>query len=311
MSESMFNVISEFEPVLHNGHIVRFGKPPSGEAVACLGPVCAELLCEGPDTCEFISRITSLTPQHLKNGEHQLGFILEHNGKIKVSFDLLKHDNHRVSLFCSPEERDTLFNALDMYHFAEALTLSDGAHQYYMVVFDRDHQLLNAVKTQLTLKAWRSNPDVEIRVYQKEHFIQALETVLKQGGRIDGIEAFEKLRIGLGTGNWLTEFTSSVTPLDVNALAGIVQQKGCYPGQEVIERTLAIGRPARRLVMVVGPQFNLGEEVFDTEGHVVGLISSVIEFNETSMCGLAIVKGRISADNTYKTETGSLVLRDF
>ena len=227
-------------------------------------------MCEGPDACEFISRITSLTPQRLEKGEHRLGFILEHNGKIKVSFDLFKHDDNRVSLLCAPEEHDTLLNALEMYHFAEALSLSTGPHQYYMVVLDREHDPLNTIEAQITLNGWRSNPSLQIRVYRQEHFVQVLETVLSKGGRIDGIEAFEKLRIGLGIGNWLTEFTNGVTPLDVNALAGIVQQKGCYPGQEVIERTIAIGRPARKLVMVLGPILDPGGEILDAEGQVVG-----------------------------------------
>ena len=307
----MLDALSEFKPVLYNGQLIRFEMPLTGEPIACLGPRCAEIVCEGPDACEFISRITTLTPQHLQDGDHQLGFILEHNGKIKVSFDLLRHDEHRVSLLCTPEERDVLYSTLDMYHFAEALTLSDGAHRNYLIVFDRDHEHLNTVSKHLKLNAWRSNPQVQIRVYDRAHFVQALEAVLTPGGRIDGVETFEKLRVGLGTGNWLTEFTSKVTPLDVNGLSGIVQQKGCYPGQEVIERTIAIGRPARKLAMVVGSTLDVGTEILDTESQVVGLISSVVPFDETSMCGLAIVKGRLSADSTYTTTHGNVILRDF
>ena len=107
MSNSNFDKISAFEPVLHNGRIQRFGIPTSERLLAALVQFCSEVVCEGPDACEFISRITSLTPQRLEKGEHRLGFILEHNGKIKVSFDLFKHDDNRVSLLCAPEEHDT------------------------------------------------------------------------------------------------------------------------------------------------------------------------------------------------------------
>ena len=218
-----FDKISAFEPVLHNGRIQRFGIPTSGEAVACLGPICAEVVCEGPDACEFISRITSLTPQRRKRASTWLHSRAQWQNQ--VSFDLFKHDDNRVSLLCAPEEHDTLLNALEMYRFAEALSLSTGPHQYYMVVLDREHDPLNTIEAQITLNGWRSNPSLQIRVYRQEHFVQVLETVLSKGGRIDGIEAFEKLRIRLGIGNWLAEFTNGVTPLDVNALAGIVQQK--------------------------------------------------------------------------------------
>ena len=39
-------------------------------------------------------------------------------------------------------------------------------------------------------------------------------------------------------------------PLEVNLQSAIHDQKGCYPGQEVIEKIIAIGSPAKRLCLV-------------------------------------------------------------
>ena len=39
----------------------------------------------------------------------------------------------------------------------------------------------------------------------------------------------------------------TVNPLEVNLNHAIADQKGCYPGQEVIEKIIALGSPARRL----------------------------------------------------------------
>ena len=39
-------------------------------------------------------------------------------------------------------------------------------------------------------------------------------------------------------------------PLEVNLRHAISDQKGCYPGQEVIEKIIAIGSPARRLCLL-------------------------------------------------------------
>jgi len=41
-------------------------------------------------------------------------------------------------------------------------------------------------------------------------------------------------------------------PLEVNLKIAIADQKGCYPGQEVIEKIVAIGSPARKLCLVEG-----------------------------------------------------------
>ncbi len=50
----------------------------------------------------------------------------------------------------------------------------------------------------------------------------------------------------------LKEFSldGSVNPLEVNLGHAIADQKGCYPGQEVIEKIIALGSPARRLCRV-------------------------------------------------------------
>lgn len=42
-------------------------------------------------------------------------------------------------------------------------------------------------------------------------------------------------------------------PLEVNLDSAIHDQKGCYPGQEVIEKIIAIGSPAKKLCLVKGP----------------------------------------------------------
>lgn len=48
------------------------------------------------------------------------------------------------------------------------------------------------------------------------------------------------------------EISLESSPLELGLIDGISQGKGCYPGQEVIEKILALGAPAQRLVQVRG-----------------------------------------------------------
>ncbi len=48
------------------------------------------------------------------------------------------------------------------------------------------------------------------------------------------------------------EIVPDANPLDIGFFEAIHPNKGCYPGQEVIERTLAKGSPAKRLVLARG-----------------------------------------------------------
>jgi folate-binding protein YgfZ len=46
------------------------------------------------------------------------------------------------------------------------------------------------------------------------------------------------------------EISDQVTPLDVGLPDAVAENKGCYPGQEIIEKIAALGSPAKRLVRV-------------------------------------------------------------
>jgi len=62
----------------------------------------------------------------------------------------------------------------------------------------------------------------------------------------------EKNRILARTPKLGNEFVNNgeTNPLEINLDSAIHDQKGCYPGQEVIEKIVAIGSPAKRLCVV-------------------------------------------------------------
>jgi folate-binding protein YgfZ len=48
------------------------------------------------------------------------------------------------------------------------------------------------------------------------------------------------------------EIDDSTMPLEVGLIDAVSQGKGCYPGQEVIERIISMGTPPRRLAKLEG-----------------------------------------------------------
>jgi folate-binding protein YgfZ len=67
-------------------------------------------------------------------------------------------------------------------------------------------------------------------------------------------------------------------PLEINLRHAIADQKGCYPGQEVIEKIISLGSPARRLCLLKSktptqeaPPISLQSP----EGQEVGTLTSV------------------------------------
>jgi folate-binding protein YgfZ len=65
-------------------------------------------------------------------------------------------------------------------------------------------------------------------------------------------ERLEGWRLGALRPRVDAELDATTIPLEAGLVDALAQAKGCYPGQEVIERIISLGSPARRLVQIVG-----------------------------------------------------------
>ena len=136
---------------------------------------------------------------------------------------------------------------------------------------------------------------------------QALAAVgLTQGLTQVGELAWEALRIEAGLPRWAREVDARAIPNELDWLrTGVHLNKGCYPGQETIARTVNLGRPPRRLVQLqlAGWQGRLpevGARVYlpagdNPAGKVVGAITSVARHWELGNIALALVRRGVPA----------------
>ena len=101
--------------------------------------------------------------------------------------------------------------------------------------------------------------------------------------------ASELERVLSMTPAWGFEFKNDDTtnPLEINLRTAIHDQKGCYPGQEVIEKIISLGSPARKLCLLEGQSTDsLPTPLLDaTTGTEVGILTSYTQGH-----GLAIIR---------------------
>ena len=136
---------------------------------------------------------------------------------------------------------------------------------------------------------------------------QALAAVgLTQGLTQVGELAWEALRIEAGLPRWAREVDARAIPNELDWLrTGVHLNKGCYPGQETIARTVNLGRPPRRLVQLQlagwqGQLPEVGARVYlpagdNPAGKVVGAITSVARHWELGNIALALVRRGVPA----------------
>ena len=106
---------------------------------------------------------------------------------------------------------------------------------------------------------------------------------------LNSVAVSEHARILSLTPKLGNEFKSNAetNPLEVNLRSAIHDQKGCYPGQEVIEKVISLGSPARKLCLVEG---NLDSVICpatltNSSGLEAGLLTSYDQG-----LGLAVIK---------------------
>jgi folate-binding protein YgfZ len=227
------------------------------------------LALTGADAADFLNRLFTLDCHALAVGTASRAFHLDARGKIVLALRLLRVAEDTFWTDVDPDEADAVRARLDMFHFGEKFAISTVT-QHRLVCWFADAP---PTGEGLSVRSDRFGPCFDVYAPIDEP---------PTGIAVDAAWC-EQRRIEHGAPAWPFEYRTDATPLDVG-LAGVTEGKGCYPGQEVIERTLALGRPARRLVRVrlnapvePGP-LTVGDKP-------VGVLTSV-----TGTQGLALIK---------------------
>ncbi|WP_366180965.1 folate-binding protein [Actinomyces timonensis] len=127
--------------------------------------------------------------------------------------------------------------------------------------------------------------------------------------RLAGALAWEALRVEAGRPRWAREADERAIPHELDWLRTAVHlDKGCYPGQETVARTLNLGRPPRRLTLLQldgltgqaplpGAPVRLGERV-------VGAVTSAARHHELGPIALALLRRGAPADAALLVDVG-------
>jgi len=130
---------------------------------------------------------------------------------------------------------------------------------------------------------------LEHYTFAEKYSIEALEPSL-----LSEIPMLERIRSLVPKEGFEFQPDGSTNPLEVNLRSAIADQKGCYPGQEVIEKIISLGSPARRLCHLkntnranatVANPVTPPLVAIDDAGNPVGTLTSACEGE-----GLAILK---------------------
>lgn len=248
----------------------------------------------GKDSKDFLHRLTTAHVQMLSVGYGSLGLLLEATAKLIASFTLLLPEADRYLLiFATDVERERAFSSLERLHFSEALEIQMVPGEGGVLLAEAEE--LNQgplaqcfpIKIEAEALLWPSFIPNKIEAFSEKplSFLPELD--------------FELARITAGRPMWGKEFGPEANALDCGLLPWIHENKGCYPGQEVVERSLRVGHPARALVKVEGKSELIPGEPLIVEGKEVGKVTSAY-----GIIALGIVQWKFRERDRFERSNG-------
>lgn len=257
---------------------------------------------KGRDARDFLHRLTTANMREISNGDFQAAFLLNAQGKIRAAFRVAGLDTDSFLL----EVHDTvdliwkkeLMKALDEMTFSERYELTEKVDYTNAWVFGLTGRKENTFERRENLflcdeatsgygetwtSAWGQRESVEAWV--KEVAATPIEE-----------SALDYLRIRALHPKTGRELVIGANPLEIGMRSGIADNKGCYPGQEVIEKIISLGSPAKRLALLSGATSEKtpkdGDKVFTADGFEVGTLSSTTTIGG-KFSGLAVLRKNV------------------
>lgn len=253
----------------------------------------------GPDALDFVHRLTTVNAKKLSVGEGSPGFFLTAQGKVRAYFRLWRYQDQDFAFEFDAGDKSQwkkeLLSTIDQYTFSENMRLKDVSELASVWLFCDSLKEWNATGCPTPERGKTVAIEDEVRVcfqgsadFGKEWITawarpEKLDFWLKrhlssaQNVEWNSLETWRVLNLRPGINH---EIDLSTIPLEVGLRDAIAENKGCYPGQEVIERIVALGAPARRLARLDGqgepptagePVLNMAEPPIE-----VGVVTSVV-----------------------------------
>lgn len=234
------------------------------EACAWLDlPGRGKIVVRGEDRARLLHALTTNQIAELQPGEGCYAFFLNAQGRILGDVHVFCMPDHFL-LDTEPETRDKLYTHIERFIIADDVTLEDVTRRTATLGLDGPNaaQVLSAAgapapKAPYSHLAWGTATVARVSCTGGEGFLLFVPAAKRQmlvrrlesaGARAAGQGAARIVRMENGRPRYGEDFSEANLPHETQLLHGVHFNKGCYLGQEIVERVRSRGHVNRLLV---------------------------------------------------------------
>ncbi len=259
---------------------------------------------QGKDAPEYLHRISTVEVSQMPVGGATRALILTGTSTLVAAFLLFRTSKDGFFLICEPSCASLLEKELERLHFGEAWVLkkieAKGFESFEN--FENFESLENPHPSPSSLPIPQADLFPYFSYTLEGNYLSWPMPVLGWTCCINGEdflggwqlreeEAFwERLRILCQWPRHHQEWENSTPALQAGFLSWIHREKGCYPGQEVIEKSLNLGKPPKTLVQLTSDQELTPGMILKKGDLVVGKITSAVSKELGGALALGVVK---------------------
>lgn len=191
---------------------------------------------QGPDAADFLNRLSTLNFKKWDPSVARAGaFLTGKSGVVGLGF--FRSSPGGFQFVLPKSNLAQVIEHLEKYHFSEDLRFADVSASYLVA------GVLGEASLPPQAEDWKDPwiPGLRWRLLPANApFKASLEPAL-----------YDFLRISCGMPRVGIDIDSTVMVLEANLALAVDRNKGCYPGQEVVERIFTYGQVNRKLLPVV------------------------------------------------------------
>ena len=256
----------------------------------------------GPDAQRYLNAILTSNVRDLIPGGGAVGLLLTPQGHILAEVETFLTDKGMLAS-SHAMVRERTFSTFDKFIIMDDVTLEDattkigtldlvgplaaavisevcGVDLAGLAAFSHVEAILGAIPCRIVRKAWLDHPAAMI-VAPREH-LPALWSELEarvraRGGTSAGMAAINSIRLEWGTPWFGHDFGDKNIPHEAGLEhSHISYEKGCYTGQEIVERVRSRGHANRRLteLQFSGPDAPAAGALLLHDGREIGEVTS-------------------------------------